>query len=131
MSSRNAGRLLQPGTLIITPGDRDDIIELILNEDARSGGKNPLAGVVLTDGILPPEPLLEVIRQRAVPFISTQSDISSATTAIGHMQVKTEVGDRDKIGVIQKLIHDHVQVDRIVDLVQRPQDGLRQLSFGM
>src|ERR1700760_2417270 len=62
MSPRNAGKLLQPGTLIITPGDRDDIIELILNDDARNGGKAPLAGVVLTDGILPPEPLLEIIR---------------------------------------------------------------------
>ena len=34
------------------------------------------------------------------------------------MTVKTEVGDSDKIGVIQKLIHEHVQVDRIVELVQ-------------
>src|ERR1700761_1230308 len=82
MSPRNAGKVLQPGTLIITPGDRDDIIELILNEDTRGGGKAPLAGVVLTDGILPPEPMLQVIRSRALPFISTQLDISSAPTAI-------------------------------------------------
>jgi hypothetical protein len=33
------------------------------------------------------------------------------------MTVKTEVGDLDKIGLIQKLIQDHVQVDRIADLV--------------
>ena len=130
MSPRNAGKLLQPGTLIITPGDRDDIIELILNDDTRNGGKAPLAGVVLTDGILPPEPLLETIRQRAVPFISTQSDISSATTAIGHMQVKTEVGDRDKIGAIQALIHDHVDVNRLVELVRSSTD-VSQLHLGV
>jgi BioD-like phosphotransacetylase family protein len=131
MSSRNAGRLLQPGTLIITPGDRDDIIELILSDDARSGARGPLAGVVLTDGILPPEPILQIIRERTLPFISTSADISSATTAIGHMTVKTEVGDRDKIGAIQSLIHDYVDVDRLVELVRPPGTDAGQLHLGV
>jgi len=132
MSCRNAGRLLQPGTLVITPGDREDIIMMILDEDARSQGRGYLAGVVLTDGILPPDSMMQLIRERSLPFISTSSDISSAATSIGHMTVKTEVGDRDKIGVIQKLIHEHVQVDRIVELVQRQEvDSNRQLHLGM
>jgi hypothetical protein len=130
MSARNAGKLLQPGTLVITPGDRDDIIDLILSEDARNGARSPLAGVVLTDGILPPEPVLQTIRGRTLPFISTQSDISSATSAIGHMQVKTEVGDRDKIGAIQGLIHDYVDVHRLVEMVRGSQDAA-QLDLGV
>jgi BioD-like phosphotransacetylase family protein len=132
MSCRNAERLLQPGTLIITPGDRDDLIVMILDEDAKASTRGYLAGVVLTDGILPPEDVMQLIRERSIPFISTTADVSSATTSIGHMTVKTEVGDRDKIGVIQKLIQDHVQVDRIVDLVQRQDADLhRQLNLGM
>ena len=94
--------------------------------------RNQLAGVVLTDGILPHQSVMELIRQRSIPFISTQADVSSATTAIARMTVKTEVGDRDKIGLIQKLIHEHVQVDRIVDLVQKrnPASDL-QMNLGM
>jgi BioD-like phosphotransacetylase family protein len=131
MSCRNAERLLQPGTLIVTPGDREDLIVMILNEDAKGQARGHLAGVVLTDGILPPESLLARIRERSIPFIGTGLDISSATTAISHMTVKTEVGDRDKIGVIQNLIHEHVQVERIVELVQRPEDAGRQLNLGV
>jgi BioD-like phosphotransacetylase family protein len=132
MSCRNAERLLQPGTLIITPGDREDLIMMILNEESKPSARGHLAGVVLTDGILPPESVMQLIRERSIPFISTTADISSATTSIGHMTVKTEVGDRDKIGVIQKLIQDHVQVDRIVDLVRRQDaDSNRQLNLGM
>jgi hypothetical protein len=89
-----------------------------------------LAGVVLTDGMLPHESVLQLIRERSIPFISTTADVSRATTAIGRMTVKTEVGDRDKIGVIQKLIQDHVQVDRIIDLVRMPEPS-RQLNLGM
>jgi BioD-like phosphotransacetylase family protein len=132
MSCRNAERLLQPGTLIITPGDREDLIRMILEEDAKSPHRGHLAGVVLTDGILPAGGVMDMIRARSIPFISTSADISSATTNIGHMTVKTEVGDRDKIGVIQKLIQDHVLVDRIIDLVQRPViDSNCQLNLGV
>jgi len=132
MSSRHAERLLTPGTLIITPGDREDLIMMVLNEDSQTPSRGHLAGVVLTDGILPHENVLELIRQRSIPFISTRLDVSSATTTIARMTVKTEVGDRDKIGLIQKLIQDHVQVDRIVDLVQQhgPHSSL-QMNLGV
>jgi BioD-like phosphotransacetylase family protein len=131
MSCRHAERLFQSGTLIITPGDRDDLIMMILDEDVKHSFRGHLAGVVLTDGILPPENVMELIRGRSIPFISTSADVSSATTSIGHMTVKTEVGDRDKIGVIQNLIQDHVEVDRIVDLVQRQDASQHQLNLGM
>jgi BioD-like phosphotransacetylase family protein len=132
MSSRNAERLLSPGTLIITPGDREDLIMMVLNDDSKTASRNQLAGMVLTDGILPHETVMELIRQRSIPVISTQSDVSSATTTIARMTVKTEVGDRDKIGLIQKLIQDHVQVDRIIELVTRgDSDSSLQMSLGM
>jgi len=132
MSCRNAERLLQPGTLIITPGDREDLIMMILNENPLPAARGHLAGVVLTDGILPPESVMQLIRERSVPFISTSADVSSTTTSINRMTVKTEAGDRDKIGVIQKLIHEHVQVDRIVEQVLRQDaDSNRQLNLGV
>ncbi len=132
MSSRHAGRLLNPGTLIITPGDREDLIMTILNEEPKMQSRGNLAGVVLTDGILPHESVMELIRQRSIPFISTRADVSSAATTIARMTVKTEVGDSDKIGLIQKLVQDHVQVGRIIELVMK-RDGSPpdQLHFGM
>jgi len=132
MSSRNAERLLSPGTLIITPGDREDLIMMVLNDDSKNASRNQLAGMVLTDGILPHESVMELIKQRSIPFISTPADVSSATTTIARMTVKTEVGDRDKIDLIQKLIQEHVQVDRIVELVQQSDSDSRlQMTLGM
>ena len=128
MSSRHADRLLMPGTLIITPGDREDLIMMILNEDF-SPSRGHLAGVVLTDGILPNDTVMDLIRQRNIPFISTNADVSAAATTIARMTVKTEVGDSDKIGLIQGLIHEHVQVDRIVELVQSP--AAMQMNLGV
>ena len=72
---------------------------------------------------------MDLIRQRSIPFISTAADVSTAATTISRMTVKTEVGDKDKIGVIQDLIHEHVQVDRIVELVSSP--DAQQMNLGM
>ena len=130
MSSRHAGRLLNPGTLVITPGDRENLIMMILNEE-KASPRGQLAGVVLTDGILPHESMLELIRQRSIPFITTRSDVSSATTTIARMTVKTEVGDRDKIGLIQGLIQEHVQIDRIIELVMQSGGVSDQLHLGV
>ena len=130
MSSRHAGRLLNPGTLVLTPGDREDLIMMILNEE-KTSPRGQLAGVVLTDGILPHESMLELIRQRSIPFITTRSDVSSATTTIARMTVKTEVGDRDKIGLIQGLIQEHVQIDRIIELVMQSGGVSDQLHLGV
>jgi hypothetical protein len=131
MSGRNAEHLFQPGTLIITPGDREDLIMMAL-ESVKAPSRGHIAGVVLTDGILPPGSMTDLIREGTIPFISTSADISSATAAISSMTVKTEVGDRDKIGVIQNLIQEHVQVDRLVELVsQNLSASNSQLSLGM
>src|SRR5271170_4894205 len=43
MSSSHAEKLLNPGTLIITPGDREDLIMMILNDDSKTPSRNHLA----------------------------------------------------------------------------------------
>ena len=101
---------------------------MVLNEEPPTS-RGQLAGVVLTDGILPHGAVMDLIRSRNIPFISTAADVSAAASTISRMTVKTEVGDKDKIGVIQSLIHEHVQVDRMIELVQSP--GPTQMHLGM
>jgi BioD-like phosphotransacetylase family protein len=103
--------------LILTPGDREDIIMMALDYDARASARDHLAGVVLTNGMIPHSSVLELIRARELPVISTRADVSAAATAIARMTVKTEVGDKDKIALIQRLISENVDVDALVKRV--------------
>jgi BioD-like phosphotransacetylase family protein len=112
MSARHAENFVEPGTLIITPGDRDDLILACLSHSH----KLP-TGLVLAGGLVPQGGVLDLIRERNVPCIVAQFDSFAITTAINRMTVKTEVGDRNKIELIQSLIDTHVQVDRIMQIV--------------
>ena len=109
MSSRNAESFFEAGTLLITPGDRED---LILTALGASHGQ--IAGVLLTGDLIPQEGVLQVIRSRNLPFITAKFDSYTVAAAINRMTVKTEVGDRDKISLIQSLVESHVDIDQII-----------------
>jgi BioD-like phosphotransacetylase family protein len=112
MSSKNAESFFEAGTLIITPGDREDIIMAAVGWNQTHS--NAVAGLVLTGGLIPQEGVMAVVRENGLPVVSSKYDSYSVAAAINKMTVKTEVGDRDKIALIQRLVEENVNVDAIL-----------------
>jgi hypothetical protein len=104
---------LQPGNLLITPGDRDDVILAAISATSISGTK-AIAGIILTNDILPHPKLLELLAQTDLPVIAAREDAYVITSKIHNMTVKTQPQDSDKIPVIKKLITDHVDLDKLL-----------------
>ncbi len=104
---------LQAGNLIITPGDRDDVILAALNASGSSGA-SALAGIILTNDILPHPKLLELVARTEIPVIAAREDAYAITSKINNMTVKTQPRDTDKIPVIKRLITEHVAIDRLL-----------------
>jgi BioD-like phosphotransacetylase family protein len=122
MSSRNIEHHFEPDTLIITPGDRDDIITAILGDDSTSGAT--IAGVILTSGMRPDGELMLQIRDREIPFIAAQGDPYSIVSAVTKMTVKTEIEDKEKIELIQNLVVNNISIDRILEAVDLTEPAL-------
>lgn len=126
-SSRHAHIYIEPGSLLITAGDRDDLIRAVF--DATGARDNALAGVVLTDEF-PPEPeLVELLKERAIPCMVAQHDCYTIAAKINGMTVKTEPGDLEKIEMIRNLIGQNVDVGRIVDRAEPCGFDPRQLRL--
>ncbi|HXA81290.1 MAG TPA: AAA family ATPase [Opitutaceae bacterium] len=113
MTAKGIVDYLQPGTLIITPGDRDDII-LAAISSARLFGQKTIAGLILTNDILPHEKLLELLAQTDIPVIAAREESYTITSKINSMTVKTQPQDMDKIPVIKKLIFEHVDLKKLL-----------------
>jgi BioD-like phosphotransacetylase family protein len=115
MSSTHAMEYFKPGTLIITPGDRDDVILAALSATALSElDGQTIAGLVLAGDLTPSPPVLELLQHSDVPTISSPLDSYSVASAIHSMTVKTLPGDIEKIDKIQSLIENYVEVDRLL-----------------
>jgi BioD-like phosphotransacetylase family protein len=113
MTAKGIVDYLQPGTLIITPGDRDDII-LAAISSARLFGRKTIAGLILTNDILPHEKLLELLAQTDIPVITARGESYTITSKINSMTVKTQPQDMDKIPVIKQLIFEHVDLKKLL-----------------
>ena len=121
MSSGHVVEELRPETLVITPGDREDIILAALSTSSlhpHEDGKQPgrlVAGIILAGALRPHESIMELIRASDVPVIASPLESFAVASRINSMTVKTLPGDMEKIDKIQSLIEAHVEVDRLLE----------------
>lgn len=113
MSAKGIVEYLQPGTLIITPGDRDDMLLAALASAKISGGAT-IAGLIVTNDIKPHPKLAELLAQTDIPVIAAKEESYEVTQRINHMSVKTQPQDHDKFPIIKQLIADHVDLDKLI-----------------
>lgn len=114
MTAKGVIDYLQPGVLIITPGDREDIL---LAAIANSGisKKKVISGIILTRDIMPHPKLMELLAQTNIPVIAAVEDTYSIASKIASMTIKTQPRDKDKFPIIRSLINDHVDMDALVN----------------
>ncbi len=87
---------LQPGTLVITPGDREDI--LLASAMAANNGV-PLAGLLLTGGLLPNASVLELLSPslQQLPVLTVDSDTFQTASQLSHMDDAVKPDDLERV----------------------------------
>jgi hypothetical protein len=100
------------GTLLITSGDREDII---MAAAATAGDPDrQLAGVVLTENLKPANGVMRAIEKAAFPVLLAEDDSYGVALRVHSLIVKTRAADTEKISVIRDLIGAHVDVNKIL-----------------
>jgi BioD-like phosphotransacetylase family protein len=118
MSTARVTDFFAPGTLIISPGDREDILLAALTTvDRNAPDSHRLAGLVLSGDVLPDAPVLELLRNSHLPVISSPMDSYDVASNIHSMTIKTLPGDVEKIDKIQTMIEKGVCVDRLLEKI--------------
>jgi len=111
MSARRAAEYLKVnGTLVIVPGDREDLLEAFID----NGGAKSLAGVLLSNGLLPNEVILKRLTEAGIPIAAVEAESFAVTARINNMTVKTMRQDADKIPIIEKMIRESVDIQGLL-----------------
>jgi BioD-like phosphotransacetylase family protein len=117
MQAVHAIPLLGDRTLLITPGDRDDILDAALEADAAADPANPhVAGVILTGGFRPADSVLQRLAAANLWTFLVENDTYRAAEAVHDILVKTHPADTEKIATIIRLVGESLDVD---DLLSR------------
>ncbi|MFL5775420.1 MAG: phosphotransacetylase family protein [Chloroflexota bacterium] len=146
IGAMEAGHMLErvgPGTLVIVPGDREDVILTLTtahfalrlrranapdaariaaiaaaatNEGVASiaGHEGAAVGLVLTGGYRPRQSVLDAIRDAGIFATLVKEDTYVVASEVHDLLVKTHAADRDKIAEIKALVAEHLDIGRML-----------------
>jgi phosphate acetyltransferase len=114
MQLRNYLTHLKENALVITPGDRADIILGALQANI-SKNYPKISGIVLTGGLIPEEPILKLIEglSSVVPIVSVKYGTFSVTNTIGKIKSKIRPDNIDKIETSIATFEKYVDTDKL------------------
>ncbi len=108
---RNTVELLKPGVLVVTPGDRDDII-LAVSLAALNGV--PLAGLLLTSDTLPDPRIMDLCRgalQAGLPVLSVSTGSYDTANLLNGLNKEIPIDDRERAEIITDFIAGHLDAN--------------------
>ncbi|SHJ76869.1 phosphate acetyltransferase [Hymenobacter daecheongensis DSM 21074] len=107
---------LQENVLIITPGDRADLILTALQANM-SANYPRVAGLVLTGGYRPEDSVLRLIEGLpvAVPIMLVENGTFQTTTRIGSIQARIGPGQAKKIRLAIQTFERHLDTARLLE----------------
>jgi len=114
MGAQNAIQFFKRGTLLITPGDREDIL-LAAGAMTAPHGDETMSGIVLTGGLRPGENVIKALQSLPVPVLLVQADSYQVASKVHNLTVKTRPTDARKIALIRDLVARHVNVKKILE----------------
>lgn len=109
-SIKNTSQDFTPNSLIVTPGDRDDI--LVAASLATMNGV-PLAGVVLTGGYTPEESIYQLCNnafKAGLPVLSVKTNAYETVQLIGKMSHEIPVDDSERAEQVMATVARHLDI---------------------
>nr|WP_298057243.1 phosphate acetyltransferase [uncultured Halomonas sp.] len=118
-SAANALHIFKPGSLVVAPGDRDDVV--LASALATMNGI-PLAGVLLTNDFIPNDNMIEMCRpalKTGLPVLVVDTD--SLTTAQNLSQLSTEIpmDDFERAEQVARYVAAHIDLEWLKDNLSR------------
>jgi phosphate acetyltransferase len=115
----NALHIFKPGSLVVTSGDRDDVV---LAAALATMNGVPLAGVLLTNGFLPGENMIEMCRpalKTGLPVISVETDSFTTAQDLGRMGNDIPIDDLERAEKVANFVAAHIDLQWLKDHLSR------------
>jgi uncharacterized protein len=96
----------QPDLLVVTSGDRSDLILAAMERKA--------AGIILTDGTLPPANIIGLATDNNLPILVVSSDTYQTAKTIDAMEPLLHLEDPKKLDLLEKMVRENVNTGAIL-----------------
>jgi phosphate acetyltransferase len=118
MQLRNFLQRVKNNTLVITPGDRGDIIIGALQANiSKNFGK--IAGLVLSGGMLPEDSIVQLVEglETVVPILQVEEPTFEVVTKINDIKARISADDKEKIALAVRLFEQAVDEKALTEKI--------------
>lgn len=114
MSPHDALRYFSDKSLIITGGDREDMILAAVGFQMDKEKKDAnIAGLVLSGGIRPHKSVVDLVVKAKVPLLLAKGDTYTVASKIHDLTVKIRPEDSKKTKIIKEMIEQYVDIEAL------------------
>ncbi|HDN84279.1 MAG TPA: hypothetical protein ENG47_00805 [Candidatus Aerophobetes bacterium] len=103
-----------PHSLIIVPGDREDIILAVIAGERVMGEEYQIAGIILTGGLLPHKGVLRLMKEGQFPILLSEDDTYTTTKKVHERRVKIRATDEYKVKEAADLVSEYLDLEEII-----------------
>lgn len=115
MEPYHALSFIRPKSLVIVPGDREDIIlGIMAGHMSKTEDDFEVNGMILTGGLMPHDKILGLIRSGSLPVLISKDDTYTTAKKVHERRVKIRSSDKDKVKKAKELVTKYIDTDEIV-----------------
>jgi len=118
MDSRDAARYLEDDCLIITPGNRMDIINLMIKSyTGRFVSPKRIAGMILSGGVTPKRRVYNALKKAGIPTLVARSNTYDVASRVHDLTVKIKFRDHNKVKLVKEMVNKYVDIEKVIKSV--------------
>ena len=115
MEVREAIHDLEDDCLVITPGNRADLIGLIIKIQAgRFKSPKRVSGLILSGGVAPKRRVYAALKRSGIPTLLSRLDTYDVAAKVHDLTVKIKYRDNNKVKLAIDMVAKHVDMEMVI-----------------
>lgn len=114
MEVREALHYIEDDCLVITPGNRADLINLMIKvQVGRFKSPKRIAGLILSGGVAPKRRVYTALKKAGIPTLLSRLDTYDVASRVHDLTVKIKYRDNNKVKLAIDMVEKYVDIDAV------------------
>jgi BioD-like phosphotransacetylase family protein len=119
MPAHSALEFFTGDVLLITPGNREDLILAAISCNFPGVEDYSVRGIILTSGIWPNKSILNIIKGTKIPVIMAHEDTFTIAQKISNLITKIRPEDAEKVKAVKELVKKYINLDLLLEKISK------------
>ncbi|MFH1798388.1 MAG: AAA family ATPase [Candidatus Omnitrophota bacterium] len=115
MSVKEAPRYIEDDCIVITPGNRSDLISLLIKiHKGRFRTSKRIAGLIFSGGLAPERRIYSILKRTDIPTLMTRFNTYNVASMVHGLTVKLKSRDEKKVKLAIEMVKNYVDMEQVM-----------------